>query len=90
MDVLETLPRPTQGSKYIILIAERYYKLTQAVPSARTSATQVGNVFLDYWIVPFGIPSYVLTNNGPSFVRKFFATVCGYLNVEDLTTIAYH
>lgn len=41
-----------------------------------------GEHFIDYWIVPFGIPTYLLTDNGPQFVSKFYALAYGHLGVS--------
>lgn len=40
--------------------------------------------------MPYGIPNFVLTDNGPQFSAKFFAGFCVYLGVKHLTTTAYH
>lgn len=89
MDILGPLPKPTQVTQYVLVMTDRYSKLTQPVPAAKTSATQVKNIFLDHSIIPFGIPNYVLTDNGPQLINKIFATICGYLGVKHLTTTAY-
>lgn len=64
--------------------------LTRAVPTSKTSSTNIANLFLDNWIVPFGSSGYVLTDNGPQFVGKFFAFVWDDLGVKHLTMTAYH
>lgn len=38
----------------------------------------------------FGIPSYILTDNGPQFVTKFFTALYRFLEVKKLTLTAYH
>lgn len=45
---------------------------------------------LKHWIVPFGIPAYLLTDKGPHFVSKCFATVRGYLGIQHITTTLFH
>lgn len=89
MDILRRLPRTKKRNQYAIEMSDSS-KLTRAVPTAKTSATQVANIILEHWIVPFDIPSYVLPDHGPQFVSKFFATICGFLDVRHLTTTAYH
>lgn len=43
------------------------------------------------WIIPFGVPSYLLTDNGPQFTsHSFFAFLSGCLGTKVLTTTAYH
>lgn len=71
-------------------MTDRYSELTRAAPGGKKSATQEKNLFLDDWIIPFGIPSYAQTANGPQIVSDFFSSVRGYLRVKRPTTTAYH
>lgn len=54
------------------------------------TATHVANMFLDHRIVPYSIRDHLVADNGPHFVSKFFATLCGFLGVKRLATTAYH
>lgn len=38
----------------------------------------------------FAMHTYVLTENGPQFLHKFFTTLCFFFLVKKLTTKAYH
>lgn len=49
----------------------------------------VAQSFLDYWIMPYGTPTTILTDNGSKFVGKFFAAVCVIMRIKELTTMAY-
>lgn len=53
------------------------------VPSTRAST-----VFVDYWVIPYGIPTDHLTDNGLQFVSKFFAVVTVLLGIEHVMTTA--
>lgn len=90
MDILCVLPRARNGNLFIIGTTVRHSKITKAIPFSKTTATPVVNVFLDHWIVPYGIPNRMLSDNGPQFVIKFFAMFCELLDLYDFTKIAYH
>lgn len=47
-------------------------------------------IFLDNWIVPFGIPKFVLADYGPQCVSKFSAILCADLGVKQLSITGYH
>ena len=55
-----------------------------------TTAVAVAKAFLDNWVYPYGAPFYVLTDNGPQFVAKFFEAVCSMLGLQNYLTTAYH
>lgn len=71
-------------------MVDGYSKLIRAMLTAKKSATQAANVFLDNWIFPFGIPSYVIADNDPQFISKFIAAICGYLGIERPTKTPNH
>lgn len=45
------------------------------------------NLFLDHWTISIGISTNVVWENGPQFVNKFFAFVCGYFELKALRRI---
>ena len=53
-------------------------------------ADVVAHVFFDGWVASgYGIPSILLTDNGPQFCAKFFQTFCKTLGVKQVFTSAY-
>lgn len=90
MNILCPLPKTTNGNQYVTVIKNSSSKRTWATPSPKTTSTHFANIFLHHWIVPYGIPSFLLTDNGTQFVFKFFADLCGFFGVRHLATTAYH
>lgn len=86
--ILDPLPRTTNRNQRVIVISNRYSKLKHVTTTAKTTTTQVANVFFDYCVVPYGVPIYLLTDNGFQSVRKFFAAICKYLGAKNLTIAA--
>lgn len=64
--------------------------MTRAIPLPKTTVKYIASVFLDIWVMKFGIPSYLLTDNGPQLIAMLFSSVSTYLGVNKLTTMAYH
>lgn len=48
----------------------------------------MGAKCVDYWVIPYGIETYLLTDNGPQFVKKVFATLCAFPGEKFFTTTA--
>ena len=90
MDLLGPLPNSTRGNKHILVVTCRYSKLARTVAMDKIAAPQVAEAFLDCWIMPYGIPNAILSDNGPQFVAKFFELLCVMLGIKHLTTTAYH
>lgn len=88
-DFLGPLPRTASGIQHVIVIADRYTTLTGAIPTSRTTATDVVNALFNHWVIRYNIPKFLLTDSGPQFGSKFFATICLYLGVKSLTMTEY-
>lgn len=88
--MLGPLPRTVQRNRCAAVKTDRYSKIIQAVSTVERSATVVAIIFMDHWIVPFGISSYILTDNSLQIVRKFLSSIRRYLGVKFLTAAAYH
>ena len=64
MDVLGPLPTSRNGHRYILVITDRFYKMTVAVPMADQTAYTVAHALIDRWVACFGIPIVLLSDNG--------------------------
>lgn len=90
MDLLGPFKKTDHGSIYVLVITDRFSKLTRAIPMKSTTAPQVADAFVEHWVIPYGMPRQLLTDNGPQFIAKFFEAVCLILQVKHVTTTAYH
>lgn len=52
----------------------------------KITATRYEEIFVYGSIIPYGIPKFMLTDNGPQFVSKLFTAVCAFLVISQLTT----
>ena len=90
MDILGPLTTSTKGNRFLLVVTDRFTKLTRAYPLASTVAEVVAKVFFDGWVAAgYGIPNILLTDNGTQFVSKFFQTFCKILGVKQVFTSAY-
>lgn len=87
--ILGPLSKTKQSNHYICVVTDQYSRLAQAIFMSETSSTNMASLFLDYWMVPFGVLTYLLTDNAPWSVDKLLTLVSWYLGVKNLTTTAY-
>jgi transposase InsO family protein len=90
IDILGPLPKTDHGNRFLLVLTDRFSKLTRTVPLRTTSAFVVAKAFCDHWVFVYGPPRYVLTDNGPQFTAKFFLAVCRELGIDKVFTTAYH
>lgn len=91
LDILGPLPKTKKGNhRFILVIGDRYTKIAQAVPLETITAHAVAHAFFNHWILPYGVPLLVLSDNGSQFAAKFFQAVCAVLGIKQLFTSTYH
>lgn len=90
MDFVGPFPKATEGTQYKLVIPDRYSKLTRAISTCKTTVTHIANILNGHWLIPYGITTYIRTENGAHLVSKIFATVRALLCAKHLTTFMYH
>ena len=90
IDILGPLPRTTTGFRYLLVISDRYSKLTRTVPLRDIKSVTIARAFCEHWVFQYGPPTYVLSDNGGQFTSKFFQSICSILGARNLFTAAYH
>jgi transposase InsO family protein len=90
IDILGPLPKTGHGNRFLLVMTDRFSKLTRTVPLRTTTALVCARAFCDHWVYTYGAPRHVLTDNGPQFTAKFFHAVCRELGIEKVFTTAYH
>ena len=90
IDILGPLPKGAGGFMYLLVIVDRFTKLTQVVPLRRITAYDVAVGFVNEWVFKYGPPQSLLSDNGSQFVAHFFQKVCQLLGINSAFTTAYH
>jgi transposase InsO family protein len=89
IDLLGPLPKTAHGNRFLLVMTDRFSKLTRTVPLRSTTAYVVAKVFCDHWVFTYGPPRHVLTDNGPQFAAKFLLAICRELGMENVFSSAY-
>ena len=90
IDLLGPLPVTEDGNRYLLIITDRFSKLTRAIPLKKETANDVAEAFFDHWVAVYGIPLILLSDNGSQFRARHFQSLCSILGTKQLFTAAYH
>lgn len=90
INMLVPLSKTSLGNRHVVNMTCCYLKLTCSIGAGKITSTHLTTIILDNGILPYGISNYVLTDNGPQLVRKFFMALYLFLGVKHLTTTAFH
>lgn len=82
MDISGPLPRATTENQFIVVITDRFTKLTRDILSSETAVPEIAWIFLDHWVIPYKILGFFLAESGPQIVSNCFETLCPFLGVK--------
>ena len=90
LDIFGPLMKTGRGNEYLLVISDRFTKLTKTVAMKGAAAGEVARAFTHEWCFNYGPPETLLSDNGKCFTSKFFQSVCAILNVENQFTTTCH
>ena len=90
IDILGPLKKTKRNFRWILVITDRFTKLTQVISMKKVTAQHVAIAFVEHWVFKYGPPKTLLSDNGSNFASKLFQRVCGYAGIANLYTSTYH
>ena len=90
-DILGPVPRAkTSGAKYILVLTDYSTKCVVGVPLERTTAEDVARAIVENWVLTFGAPDCLHTDQGGNFCSEVLLEVCKMFGIEKTRTSRYH
>jgi len=90
VDIFGPIPASKKGNRFILVITERFAKLTKGVALRRITTMSVASAIIDAWVSTCGPPDRILSDQWPQFMSIFFIAVMKMLGIETARTTAYH
>ena len=90
IDILGEFIKTQRRNEYLLVITDRYSKLTKTVPMKGISAAEVARHFVNSWVFNYGPPTELVADNGGCFTSKFFIDVCRIMSIKNNFTTTYH
>ena len=89
LDFLVDLPKTTKGNVHLLVINDHFTKLIKLYAIKDRKASTTSACLHDY-ILTYGIPLKILTDQDPSFESKLFKELCNSLGIKKLGTSGYN
>ena len=90
IDIMGELIRTPRGNKYLLVMCDRFSKLVRTRPLKRVTALAVAEAFVTHWVLVYGPPADLLSDNGSQFASRLFISICRILGVKNKFTTTYH
>ena len=89
MDFLSLEP-DTSNTKDILVLTDHFTKFAIAIPTPNQKAKTVAKCLWDNFIVYYGIPERLHTDQGPDFESKLIKELCEFSGIQKCRTTPYH
>jgi len=89
VDIFGPIPASKKGDRFILVITDRFAKLTKCVALRRSTAMSVASAIIDAWVSAYAPPDRILSDQRPQFMSNFFIAVMKMLGIETVRTTAY-
>ena len=90
VDLVGPMPISRAGHRYLLTMIDRSTRWFEAVPLGDMTAELVLDTFVATWVARFGVPERVTTDRGTQFTSSLWSAWCVSLNVQHITTTAFH
>lgn len=90
LDIMGPLDVDDYHNKYILTLQCNLSKFVEAYPMQCKDAVTVARNFVNNYILRYGIPSEILTDQGTEFISSVFSEICSLLKITKLHSTAYH
>ncbi|KAJ2949987.1 hypothetical protein O0L34_g11320 [Tuta absoluta] len=81
---------PSREQKYCVTMIDRVTKWPEAVPVRDITAETVARVFYEHWIVRFGCPIRITSDQGRQFEASLFQSLLKKFGIQRIRTTPYH
>ena len=90
IDLVGPIEETESGAKYILTIQDELTKFMEAVPLENKEAVTVAKGLVECFILKYGMPTRIASDQGTEFINKVMKDVCKTLKVEQMNSTAYH
>ena len=89
LDFMGPFPTSSLGNKYIISIVDQFTKWIEICALQDQTAELTAKTLVERWIVRFGTPRVIHTDQGRNFESHLFGELCHHLEIHKTRTTPY-
>ena len=90
LDLVGPLDEDNEGNKYILTLQCELSKFVECCPLPNKESAQLARAFVNNFILRYGIPKSIITDQGTEFLSEVLKETCKILKIKQLHSTAYH
>lgn len=89
-DIVGPLPTSGHGNVYILSVMDHFTRYCEFVPLPDQTAESIARGIVQRVITKFGVPKFLISDQGASFTSDLIRQLCKFLHVRKLQTTGFH
>ena len=90
IDIIGPISPPSaKGHRFILTVTDYFSKWAKVASLAEVKTINVVNFIKHYVIHRFGVPRWIIHDNGPQFISQVFYQFCNKYQIQNMATITY-
>ena len=90
IDIMGPFPATQRKKRFLLVIVDYFTRWIELFPLHSTTSTQIADILTNEVFTRYGLPKFILSDNGPQFVSNMFKSFCETLGIDQKLTANYH
>jgi transposase InsO family protein len=90
IDIMGPFPTTLRNKRFLLVVVDYFTRWVELFSLRSTTSTDIANILTNEVFSRFGIPRFIVSDNGPQFVSNLFQNFCETLNIKQNLTANYH
>jgi hypothetical protein len=90
IDIMGPFPVTARQKRFLLVVVDYFTRWVELFPLRSTTSNDVANILTNEIFSRYGLPKYIVSDNGPQFVSSVFKGFCESLGLQQNFTANYH
>lgn len=90
VDIMGPFPTTSRQKRFLFVVVDYFTRWIEVFPMRTTTSVDIAQILVNEVFTRYGMPTYILSDNGPQFVSDLFRDFCKTLNIQRKFTANYH
>jgi hypothetical protein len=90
IDLMGPFPVTSRQKRFLLVVVDYFTRWVEVFPMNLTTSSAIAEILTNEVFSRYGLPQYILSDNGPQFVSNIFNEFCRLLTIRRKLTANYH
>lgn len=90
MDIMGPFTTTASQKRFLLVVVDYFTRWVELFPIRLTTSTEITNIMMNEIFSRYGLPKYIVSDNGPQFVSHLFRNFCETFGIQQNLTANYH